>query len=60
MTMPTASSAIAPQTADSHDAEKNIFPDELRGDDKGRAGNEAGERRSNNDPRHTKQPRQNN
>jgi tRNA pseudouridine55 synthase len=74
MTMPTASGVIAQQTADSHDAEKNIFSGEPRGDgesragddkgrardDKGRAGNECGERRSNNDPRHTKQPRQNN
>ena len=34
MTMPTANGAIAQQTADSHDAEKNIFSGESRGDDK--------------------------
>ena len=51
MIIPTANGGIAQQTADSHDAEKNIFSDESRNED---------QRRSNNDPRHTKQPRQNN
>jgi tRNA pseudouridine55 synthase len=71
--MPTANGVIAEQTADSHDAEKNIFSDESRGDDQRHAGDDerragdderrAGEddqRRGNNDPRHNKQPRQNN
>src|SRR6187549_2025840 len=72
MSMPTANGGIAQQTADSNDAEKNIFSGEARGDDKGRADGDKGrvgdgerradndQRRSNNDPRHTKQPRQNN
>jgi len=56
MTMPTANSAIAQQTADSHDAEKNIFSGESRGDDKGRAGDDKGragdgERHAGNDER---------
>jgi tRNA pseudouridine55 synthase len=51
MNMPTADGEIAQQTADSNDAEKNIFPGDSRGD---------GQRRGNNDPRHNKQPRQNN
>ena len=51
MNLPTAKGGIAQQTADSHDAEKNIFSGESQGD---------GERRGNNDPRHTRQPRQNN
>ena len=58
MIIPTANGAIEQQTADSDDAEKNIFSGEPRGDDKGRASDD--QRRSNNDPRHTKQPRQNN
>jgi tRNA pseudouridine55 synthase len=48
MTLPSANSGIAPQAADSHDAEKNIFAE--RSDE---------QRRGNNDPRHNK-PRQNN
>src|SRR6187549_1035167 len=72
MSMPTANGGIAQQTADSNDAEKNIFSGEAHGDDKGRADDDKGragdgerradndQRRSNNDPRHTKQPRQNN
>src|SRR6187549_2406732 len=72
MSMPTANGGIAQQTADSNDAEKNIFSGEARGDDKGRADGDKGrvgdgerradndQRRSNNDPRHTKQPRPNN
>ena len=67
MTMPTANGVTAEQTADSLDAEKNIFSGESRGDDdKGRAGGgerragDDGQRRGNNDPRPNKQPRQNN
>jgi tRNA pseudouridine55 synthase len=64
MIMPTANGGIAQPTADSHDAEKNIFSDESHGDDERRdgerrVGNED-QRRGNNDPRHNKQPRQNN
>src|SRR6267142_5330912 len=59
MIMPTANGGIAQQTADSQDAEKNIFSDESRGDDERRVGNED-QHRGNNDPRHNKQPRQNN
>jgi tRNA pseudouridine55 synthase len=65
MNLPTAKGGIAQQTADSHDAEKNIFSYESRGDGQSRAGDDErragdGERRNNNDPRHTRQPRQNN
>ena len=59
MIMPTANGGIAQQTADSHDAQKNIFTEARneetqRGDDT---------RRGNNDPRQKqqgKQQRQNN
>ena len=34
MIMPTANGGIAQQTADSQDAEKNIFSDESRGDER--------------------------
>ena len=45
MIMPTANGGIAQQTADSHDAEKNIFSGEPRGGgDKGHA--DDSERRS--------------
>jgi tRNA pseudouridine55 synthase len=66
MIMPTANGGIAQQTADSQDAEKNIFSDESHGDDERRVGDgerrvgNEDQRRGNNDPRHNKQPRQNN
>ena len=40
MTMTTANGVIEQQDAESHDAEKNIFSGEPRGDDKGRAGDD--------------------
>src|SRR5215213_9287143 len=52
MIVPPDNGAIAQQTADSHDAEKNIFSGESCGGDDG-------QRRRNNDPRPNKQPRQN-
>ena len=64
MIVPTDNGAIAQQTADSHDAEKNIFSGESRGDerraDDGERRADNGQRRGNNDPRPSKQPRQNN
>ncbi|WP_225675852.1 tRNA pseudouridine(55) synthase TruB [Bradyrhizobium hereditatis] len=49
MMTPTANRAIAQQTADSHDAEKNIFSSESRGDDKRHAGDD--ERHAGDDQR---------
>ena len=46
MILPTANGGIAQQTADSHDAEKNIFSGESHGDDNGRDG----ERRAGDGP----------
>ena len=64
MIVPPDNGAIAQQTADSHDTEKNIFAEprndgERRVDDGNRRADD-GERRTNNDPRPNKQPRQNN
>ena len=42
MIVPPDNGAIAQQTADSPDAEKNIFSGESRGDDNGRAGDDNG------------------
>jgi tRNA pseudouridine55 synthase len=65
MTMPTANHVIAQQTADSHDAEKNIFSGESRGDDQRRADHgerrvEQGERRADDNNRRADDNRRDN